>query len=119
MLGQLRLSGFLLCVQDCNLVIYSAGYLVDGLVGRDAVFATKTSGKGNGGFCSMQLSSSQGGTLSVLDPKSNVVFLSSAVPQAPVVSTLSSGQSLQTGAKLFSTNGLYFLYLQADGNVLT
>ena len=110
---------WLLCKQDCNLVVYDASYAAQGLVGQDAVFGTDTGGKGNGGFCSLQLNSSQGGTFSVLDSKSNVVFLSSSIPQAPVVNTLSAGQSLETGDMLFSPNGLYFLYLQPDGNVDT
>ena len=97
-------------------MLYNNNFLSDGIGPQYAVYGTGTTDKGTS--CSLQISSASGGSFSVLDANKNVLFLSSAIPQTAVVSVLSTGQTLQQEEQLFSANGLYFLTVQADGNVV-
>ena len=53
------------CMQDCNLVLYTSG--------RAAIFSTATYNQGTPP-CSAVVSSSAGGTLSVLDSTGRVLY---------------------------------------------
>ncbi len=98
-------------------MLYNGNYFGNGNMAAYAVWSTLTTGKG-ATPCSLQVTSASGGSFSVVDANKNVLFLSSSIPQPATPSALSTGQTLPQGQQLFSTNGLYFLTVQADGNAV-
>ena len=108
----------MLVVQDCNLVMYTSSYFTQG-PNQNAIFATSTGGQGNGNLCTVQVSSANGGSFSVVNSNNAVLYLSSSVAQPAVVDTLYAGQSLGQGARLYSADGHYFLTVQSDGNAVS
>ncbi len=107
-----------MAAQDCNLAMYNAAYLTNGMQPSSAVYASGTSGAG--AFpCTLtvQGASANGGSITITDANGKQVWTTLGLA-LPNQSTVAAGQALAQGTRLYSPNGQYFIILQNDGNLV-
>ena len=81
-------------------------------VPANAVYTTGTSSKGTP-LCSARVSSASGGSLTVVDATSTVLFRAPTSPVTPAaIDTIASGGTLGQSLNLYSLNALYWLVVQ-------